>query len=417
LAQCTKKLVGTGVIYFNCFSKFTTLNLRKMNDILIKKTKIFFKENFNSAPEKTVLSPGRINIIGEHIDYNDGYVLPAAIDKIICFTFEKNNTDTAKIFAIDLDESVEINTTTTIEKHQKDWANYLLGVLHQLKSNGFEIQGFNCAFSSNIPVGSGLSSSAAVECGFLFGLNELFNLNIKPIDIALMGQKAEHWVGINCGIMDQFASVMGLEDKVLKIDCKTLAYEYHDANFSDYSLILFDSSVKHSLFTSAYNQRREECEEGLRIIKNQFPEINSYRDCNESHVLAVKKEMFEDIYKRSSFVVKEIGRVTRACEALDQGDVETLGKLMLETHEGLSKDYEVSCDELDFLVDFLKPEDSVIGSRMMGGGFGGCTINLIKKGNEEAIKTKITKAYFDAFGIQLKIYDVKISNGTTLYLD
>jgi galactokinase len=386
-----------------------------MNTILIQKTTAFFKEKFQSSPQKTVLSPGRINIIGEHIDYNDGYVLPAAIDKIICFAFEKNNTNTSKIVAIDLDEFIDVPVNSTIQKIERDWGNYLLGVMHQLQSNGFVFQGFNCVFSSNIPVGSGLSSSAALECGFLFGLNELFDLKIKPIDIALMGQKAEHWVGIHCGIMDQFSSVMGQENKVIKIDCKTLEFDYHDANFSDYSLILFDSNVKHSLFSSAYNQRREECEEGLRIIKKQFPEINSYRDCNENHVLAVKNQMFEDIYKRSSFVVKEIARVTRACEALDQGDIITLGKLMLETHDGLSKDYEVSCPELDFLVGFLKNEDAVIGSRMMGGGFGGCTINLIQKGNEEAIKIKLTKAYFDAFGIELKIYEVKISNGTSLY--
>jgi galactokinase len=386
-----------------------------MNTILIQKTTAFFKEKFQSSPQKTVLSPGRINIIGEHIDYNDGYVLPAAIDKIICFAFEKNNTNTSKIVAIDLDEFIDVPVNSTIQKIERDWGNYLLGVMHQLQSNGFVFQGFNCVFSSNIPVGSGLSSSAALECGFLFGLNELFDLKIKPIDIALMGQKAEHWVGIHCGIMDQFSSVMGQENKVIKIDCKTLEFDYHDANFSDYSLILFDSNVKHSLFSSAYNQRREECEEGLRIIKKQFPEINSYRDCNENHVLAVKNQMFEDIYKRSSFVVKEIARVTRACEALDQGDIITLGKLMLETHDGLSKDYEVSCPELDFLVGFLKNEDAVIGSRMMGGGFGGCTINLIQKGNEEAIKIKLAKAYFDAFGIELKIYEVKISNGTSLY--
>ena len=387
-----------------------------MNDILIKKTTAFFKETFGAEPQKIVLSPGRINIIGEHVDYNDGYVLPAAIDKIICFAFEKSNSNTARIIAIDLDDEFEIDVTGSMELTDNVWTNYIRGVVNQLKINGFEFEGFNCVFSSNIPVGSGLSSSAALECGFLFGINELFNLNIKPIDIALMGQSAEHWVGINCGIMDQFSSVMGLENKVIKIDCKTLEYEYHNADFNDYSLILFDSNVKHSLMTSAYNERREQCEEGIAIVKNNFPEITSFRDCNEQHILGLQNLMSANVFKRCLFVVKEINRVKLACEALDNGKIEVLGQLMFETHEGLSKDYEVSCTELDMIVDTLKKEAAVVGSRLMGGGFGGCTINLIKKGHEERIKQQLSALYFDAFGIELKIYDVKIGNGTSLYI-
>jgi galactokinase len=386
-----------------------------MNDILIKKTTDYFQGVFGGEPEKIVLSPGRINIIGEHIDYNDGFVLPAAIDKMICFAFEKNNSKTAKIIAIDLDDQFEIKLTDSAELNEKVWTNYLRGVMNQLKLNGFEIEGFNCVFSSNIPTGSGLSSSAALECGFLFGINQLFNLNIKPIDIALMGQKAEHWTGVNCGIMDQFSSVMGLENKVLKIDCKTLEYEYHDANFSDYSLVLFDSNVKHSLMTSAYNERRQQCEEGIAIIKSYFPKISSFRDCSESHVLSLRDKMSANVFKRCLFVVKEISRVSQACAALDNGNIKVLGQLMFETHEGLSSDYEVSCAELDFLVNSVKKEKAVIGSRLMGGGFGGCTINLIKKGQEEDVKKRLSELYFDTFGIELKIYDVKISNGTSLY--
>lgn len=386
-----------------------------MNDILINKTTTFFQETFGSTPDKIVLSPGRINIIGEHIDYNDGYVLPAAIDKIICFAFEKNNSNQSRIIAIDLNDEFAIDLEDPIEVTDNVWTNYIRGVVNQLKIKGFELEGFNCVFSSNIPVGSGLSSSAALECGFLFGLNELFNLKIKPIDIALIGQSAEHWVGINCGIMDQFSSVMGVENKVIKIDCRTLEYEYHNANFNDYSLILFDSNVKHSLMTSAYNERREQCDEGIRIIKSNFPEITSFRDCKEEHVLELKNVMRADVFKRSLYVVKEINRVIQACEALDSGNIETLGKLMFETHEGLSKDYEVSCDELDMIVNTLKKDKAVVGSRLMGGGFGGCTINLIKKGNEERIKNKLSKQYLDTFGIELKIYDVKIGNGTSLY--
>ena len=386
-----------------------------MNDILIQKTTRFFQETFGTPPEKTVLSPGRINIIGEHIDYNDGYVLPAAIDKIICFAFAKNNTKQSKIVAIDLNEEFEVDLTQEISLSKIVWSNYILGVIKQLQDKGFSFDGFNCVFSSNIPVGSGLSSSAALECGTIFGIKELFDLKIKPIDIALMGQSAEHWVGINCGIMDQFSSVMGQENKVIKIDCRTLDYEYHDANFNDYSLILFDSNVKHSLMTSAYNERREQCEEGIAIIKKNYPKITSFRDCTENQVISLKDKMSAAVFKRSHFVVKEIKRVTMACEALDKGDIQTLGKLMFETHEGLSVDYEVSCAELDMIVDTLKKEEAVVGSRLMGGGFGGCTINLIKKGEEERIKKQLSALYLDAFGIELKIYDVKISNGTSLY--
>lgn len=385
-----------------------------MNEILIQDTKAFFQKTFNSAADKVVLSPGRINIIGEHIDYNDGYVLPAAIDKIICFAFEKNDSNTANIHAIDLDESVAIDVTKDAHLSEVVWTNYLRGVMHQLKLNGHEIGGFNCAFSSNIPTGSGLSSSAALECGFLFGINEMFNLGIKSIDIALMGQSAEHWVGINCGIMDQFASVMGLENKVIKIDCRTLDYTYHEANFVDYSLILFDSNVKHSLFTSEYNNRRKECNEGLAIIKENYPDIKSFRDCEESHLTSLKTKMTDNVFRRSLYAVKEIKRVIQACDALDKGDILTLGQLMFETHQGLSKDYEVSCAELDYLVDLALAENDVIGSRLMGGGFGGCTITLVKKGSEDRIKEKFTALYKDQFDIDLKIYDVRVSNGTSL---
>lgn len=386
-----------------------------MNDILIQNTTHFFKEKFGNQPQKVVLSPGRINIIGEHIDYNDGYVLPAAIDKIICFAFEKSNSKKSKIYAIDLNDEFEVDLTKEIQLSNVVWTNYILGVIKQLQDNGFSFEGFNCVFSSNIPVGSGLSSSAALECGMIFGIAALFNLTINKVDIALLGQKAEHWVGINCGIMDQFSSVHGQENKVIKLDCKTLEFEYHDANFSDYVLVLFDSNVKHSLFTSEYNTRRKECGEGLSIIKNHFPEIKSFRDCTEDQLLSIQDKMNVIVFKRVHYVVKEINRVAQACNALDKGNIELLGQLLFDTHDGLSNEYEVSCPELDMLVATAKDDDSIIGSRLMGGGFGGCTINLIKKGEENEVKNKFSSLYLDIFGIELKFYDVKIANGTSLY--
>jgi len=385
-----------------------------MNDILVQNTTAFFEKSFGSVPQKVVLSPGRINIIGEHIDYNDGYVLPAAIDKVICFAFAKNDTQKSRIVAIDLDEDFEIDLTQEITLSDVVWTNYIRGVIKQLQDNGFVFEGFNCVFSSNIPVGSGLSSSAALECGTIFGIKALFNLKIEKVDISLLGQKAEHWVGINCGIMDQFSSVHGLENKVIKLDCNTLDFEYHNADFKDYSLVLFDSNVKHSLFTSEYNNRRIECEQGLAIIKENFPAIKSFRDCTEEQLLSIQDKISETVFKRVHFVVKEINRVIKACEALDNGNIELLGQLLFETHYGLSQEYEVSCAELDMLVDTAKADDAIIGSRLMGGGFGGCTINLIKKGHENEVKSKFSNLYLDTFGIELKFYDVKISNGTTL---
>ncbi|WP_166921508.1 galactokinase [Flavobacterium poyangense] len=386
-----------------------------MNDLLIQNTTASFEKSFDSAPQKTVLSPGRINIIGEHIDYNDGYVLPAAIDKVICFTLAKNNTKKAKIIALDLNEEFEVDLTQEIQLSEVVWTNYILGVLKQLQDNGYSFEGFNCVFSSTIPVGSGLSSSAALECGMIFGIAALFDLTIKKVDISLMGQKAEHWVGINCGIMDQFSSVHGIENKVIKLDCNTLEFEYHEANFKDYSLILMDSNVKHSLFTSEYNTRRMECEEGLAIIKSHFPEIKSFKECSEQQLLSIQDKLNPTIFKRVHFVVKEINRVLKACEALDNGNIELLGSLLFETHYGLSQEYEVSCAELDMLVTTAKADDSIIGSRLMGGGFGGCTLNLIKKGHENEVKNKFSNLYLNTFGIELKFYDVKISNGTTLH--
>lgn len=385
-----------------------------MNDILVQNTTAFFEKSFGSAPQKVVLSPGRINIIGEHIDYNDGYVLPAAIDKVICFAFAKNDTKKSRIVAIDLNEDFEIDLTQEVTLSDVVWTNYIRGVIKQLQDNGFVFEGFNCVFSSNIPVGSGLSSSAALECGTIFGIKALFDLKIEKVDISLLGQKAEHWVGINCGIMDQFSSVHGLENKVIKLDCNTLDFEYHNADFKDYSLVLFDSNVKHSLFTSEYNTRRIECEKGLAIIKENFPAIKSFRDCTEEQLLSIEDKISPTVFKRVHFVVKEINRVIKACEALDNGNIELLGQLLFETHYGLSQEYEVSCAELDMLVDTAKADDAIIGSRLMGGGFGGCTINLIKKGHENEVKSKFSNLYLDTFGIELKFYDVKISNGTTL---
>ena len=389
-----------------------------MKKKLILQTSEHFEKSFHSKPEYIFLSPGRINIIGEHVDYNDGFVLPAAINKYVCIVISSNKDSKCKIIAKDLNEIFEFDLQDNLVPNVEMWINYILGVLQQFKERNFAMQGFNAVFSSTVPIGAGLSSSAAVECGFAYALNKMFDFDLTKEEIALIGQKSEHtFVGVNCGIMDQFASVFGKKNKVIKLDCNTLEYEYYAADFKKYSLLLLDSNVKHTHLTSGYNVRRQEVEAGLKIIKQHFPEVKTFRNCTENMVLELKEKLGETIFKRCHFVVKEIQRVQDAANALSQSDFAALGKLMSETHEGLSKEYEVSCDEIDFLVDAVQYEKTVLGSRMMGGGFGGCSINLVEKGSEEALIKTISERYADAFGIELKAYKVKISKGTSLYKD
>ncbi len=387
-----------------------------MKKKLIRETSEHFSKLFHTKPQHIFLSPGRINIIGEHIDYNDGFVLPAAINKYICFAVSENTGTECTIVAKDLNDAHKFDLNDTLKPIDKMWTNYVLGVLHQFKEMQLPLKGFNIVFSSTIPIGAGLSSSAALECGFGFALNTLFDLGLTKENIAQIGQKSEHtFVGVKCGIMDQFASVFGKKNNVIKLDCTTLEYEYHKADFKKYSLLLLDSNVKHTHLTSGYNTRREEVEKGLTILKTQFPEIVSFRNCTENQVLETRALLGETIFKRCHFVVKEIQRVLDAVEALEISDFKKLGQLMYETHEGLSTEYQVSCDEIDFLVNAVKNETTVLGSRMMGGGFGGCSINLVEKGSEKQLIAKISESYRTEFGIELKSYKVKISNGTTLY--
>jgi galactokinase len=380
---------------------------------LTEKVHKAYQAEFQQEPAYTILSPGRINIIGEHVDYNDGFVLPAAINKYVCLAIAETGSSLCTLVALDLNKSFTFDLNTELAPLEEMWVNYILGVVAPLKK---QLKGFNLVFSSTIPIGSGLSSSAAVECGAAFALNTLFNLGLSNEQLAKLGQQAEHtFVGVKCGIMDQFASVFGKQNHVLKLDCTTLAYEYYPANLGDYCLVLLNSKVKHTHLTSGYNTRREEVEAGLKIIKNSFPEINTYRDCTMEQIVAVKDRLGETLYKRCSFVVQEINRVGEAVEALTNNDFETLGKLMSATHEGLSADYEVSCDELDFLVNQAKNIPEVVGARLMGGGFGGCTINLLKRSAVSKFENEVQVAYKARFGIDLDIYKVDISEGTHLF--
>lgn len=387
-----------------------------MQDKLINYTKDVFWEFFISEPERIFLAPGRINIIGEHVDYSDGFVLPAAIDKYICFAVKK--TDDAKIsfFAKDFNDAFSFDINKKQFPVSQAWVNYLLGVFNIIQESGKEMGGLQIAFSSTIPMGSGLSSSAALECGFAYLLNEIFHLHLNKKEIAVIGQKSEHtFVGVKCGIMDQFSSVFGKAHKVIMLDCNSLEHKYFDANIEGYSLVLFDSCVKHTHLTSGYNDRRQEVDYGKKILGEKFPAVQKFRDFSFEMLDEVKAEMGEISYKRCFYLLKEIRRVEKAAKALSEGNIEYLGELLNETHAGLSTEFEVSCNELDFMVEKTLQEEGVLGARMMGGGFGGCSINLIKDENVDCVIENIITQYKQAYNIDMKVYKVKISDGINEY--
>lgn len=381
-----------------------------MNDIINKLTRIF-TEQFNARPQ-IFRSPGRLNLIGEHTDYNNGFVLPGAIDKAIYVAIQPREDNQLNWIAVNLKDSYK-GSVDNIVSSEKGWPNYLLGVIDQLQKAGQNIKGFDCVVEGDVPTGAGMSSSAALECATIFALNDLFRLGLDKLTMVKLAQKAENrFVGVQSGIMDQFASMFGKKDHVIKLDCRSLEYEYERFEMQDFKIVLFDTGVKHSLASSAYNIRRQECEEGVRLVQQYHPEVKSLRDATvemlDKHVLP-KDEV---VYKRCLYVVQEIQRLLDACVDLENGNLEAFGQKMYETHEGLSKQYEVSCKELDFLVDFVRNEKSVIGARMMGGGFGGCTINLVREDAISDLSERISKAYKDAMQIDLKTYIAKIENGT-----
>ncbi len=388
-----------------------------MQEQLINDTSEAFRTAFQSEPERIFLAPGRINIIGEHVDYSDGFVLPAAIDKHICFAVKKkDDSETCTFFAKDFNESFTFKVKEKQSPVSQIWANYLLGVFNAIQESGKEIGGLQIAFSSTIPMGSGLSSSAALECGFAYILNELFNLNLTKKELALTGQKAEHtFVGVKCGIMDQFSSVFGKEHQVIMLDCHSLDHQYFEANLEGYSLVLFDSCVKHTHLTSGYNDRRKDVDLGKKVLWEKFPAVKKFRDFSFEMLDEARAEMGETSYKRCFYLLKEIKRVEEAAQALAEGNTEYLGKLLNETHTGLSTEFEVSCEELDFMVEETLKQNGVLGTRMMGGGFGGCTINLIKDEYVDEVTETIKAKYNASFGIEMKVYQVKISDGINEY--
>jgi galactokinase len=372
-----------------------------------------FKELYNEEP-LLIRSPGRVNLIGEHTDYNMGFVLPGAIDKAIYYAISPRQDETISLYSFDMNESCEVKTNKL--KHQESgWPNYLLGVVDQLIKAEHKVNGFNCVFGGDIPIGAGLSSSAAIEGGLAFALNHIFNLKIDKLTLVKLSQKAENeFVGVKCGIMDQFINIFGESDKVLKIDCRSLEFEYVPFEFKNVSIVLFDTCVSHSLASSEYNQRRKDCGTGVEIIHKNISSVSSLRDVSIEMLQEYKNVMEPKIFNRCRYVVEEKVRLINACAALNKNDLKTFGSLMFQTHDGLSKEYEVSCEELDFLVDSVRSNPAVYGSRMMGGGFGGCTINLIENNRIEDIVADISKLYNKKFNRQMKSYITTISSGTQI---
>jgi len=363
----------------------------------------------------TVQSPGRINIIGEHTDYNDGFVLPAAIDKKMVLQLNKSTSEThATITANNLGESFSFDVTG-FSPQPGGWQNYLLGVLHELQKLGGQIPGFEAVFEGDVPIGGGMSSSAALECSFAFALNELFSLGLETLQLIKASQMAEHhFVGIKCGIMDQFASMMGRKDQVLLLDCRSLQHRYFPLELGNHQFLLLNTNVSHSLASSEYNARRAECEEGVALLKRDLPEITNLRDVSLEQLKNSRQKLPEQIFCRCHHVVSENKRVLDATGAMLANDPAALGALIYQSHFSLQNDYEVSCPELDFLVQQTLDKPYILGSRMMGGGFGGCTINVIEKNRVSEFVDAIAKNYRTRFGLDLTPYLVSIEDGTAV---
>jgi len=373
-----------------------------------------FLQNFE--PELTVESPGRINLIGEHTDYNMGFVLPTAIEKKIIFEFRKNDSrNKCQVYSKTYDTGFDLDLDT-IERSSVEWENYILGVLNEISKRTDKLSGFDCSIVSNLPTGSGLSSSAALECGLAFGLNELFDLGLSKMEMVKLSQIAEHtYVGTQCGIMDQFASVMSEEGHVLLLDCRSLEYEPIPISFHPYKLILLNTKVSHNLASSEYNTRKEECEIGVAEVREDFPKVDSLRDVSVDMLNKIRNRISDTVFNRCSFIIAENERVHKMAKALTENDLELVGEILYEAHDGISRLYEVSCPESDFLVEFSKSNPNVLGARQTGGGFGGCTLNIVHEDAVDEFVLAASKAYKKRFNIDLEPFEVKPSMGTSCH--
>ncbi|MFD2556452.1 galactokinase [Sphingobacterium tabacisoli] len=378
-------------------------------DNIANKVATIHTQRFDQEPD-VFRSPGRINIIGEHTDYNEGFVLPAAIDRYVYIGISRRVDNLIKLYSINFDKIV-YSTVELIEMQEEQWANYILGICKLLAptySHGFEMTVYG-----DVPIGAGLSSSAALESAVGYAVNAVFALGYDRMQLAQIGQQCEHqFIGVRCGIMDQFASLHGRLNQVMKLDCRNLDYSYFPLELGDYEFVLLNTNVSHSLASSAYNDRRSQCETGVAQLQMRYPEVHSLRDASVEMLDLAIPDPSEQSYIKSRFVIEEIQRVSKVCDYLNEGALDKVGELMYATHRGLKEAYEVSCPELDYLVDYIREYPEVLGARMMGGGFGGCTLNLVKKTFVAELIERVSKAYESLFGIALDSYVVKLGEGT-----
>ncbi|NVJ89572.1 MAG: galactokinase [Flavobacteriaceae bacterium] len=378
-----------------------------MSKELLNQVKKVFTKRFKNKPY-LIFSPGRINIIGEHVDYNEGFVLPAAVNKGIIAAIGKSDTGFSTAIALDLDSTIKFDLDKLKPSKGGSWENYVFGVVAELQNRNKVIGDFNIVFKGNIPSGAGMSSSAALENSVVFGLNKLFDLQLSKEEMILISQKAEHnYVGVKCGIMDQYASMFGIKNHALLLDCRTITSKPYAINFKNHQLILINTNVKHNLSDSAYNDRRSVCESIAELLK-----IDSLRDASEKDLEEIINKVTPENYQKALFVIQEIERTQKAAEALQNNNLETLGALLYTSHNGLQHQYKVSCDELDFLVEQAKKDKGVLGARMMGGGFGGCTINLIERNKVKEFADSTSKAYKNKFNNDCSVYYIELSEGT-----
>ena len=370
-----------------------------------------FRAAFGGQPTVLIIAPGRINIIGEHTDYNHGYVLPAAIDRHLVFAFAASAGDQYNIVACDTNERISI-TRSDLNRSAHSWANFLIGNLIELNSIGFTAPGLNCAFGSSIPVGAGLSSSSALECGFLFGIKVLFDQPWNNTEMINLSQRANHnFIGLQGGIMDQFTCLHGKKDCAILLDCLDQSFSYHHARLENYSWIIINSGVQHELIHSAYNDRVAACLRVVRAIQQQQYHVTSLRDVSRALLDEFENEIDPVDWIKASFVLKENERVLACAAALDQNDFQTIGELLYQSHEGLQHEYDVSCPEIDYLVDLTRSMPFVFGARMMGGGFGGCTINLVHLEHVDHVLDEIKTAYKRQTNIQAVTHLVTLADG------
>lgn len=387
--------------------------MKEQIEVDVDELREVFVEKFGADP-LLFKSPGRINLIGEHTDYNDGFVMPAAIDKAAYVAIAKTDDERCELVALDINETYEFNMSDKLSPVEAGWVNYFLGVIDQFLQRGFILGGFKMIFTSDVPLGAGLSSSAALESVFGYALSQLFEIEVSRVELARIGQAAEHtYAGVKCGIMDQYASCLGKKDHAVLIDCRSLEHTYIPCDLGEYQPLLFDSCVKHNLADTEYNVRRQQCEEGVTALAKVYPEVKSLRDANLEQLESVRQELSPVVYSRCKYVIEEKTRVEKAAEALKNQDIATLGSLMNETHVGLSQDYEVSCSELDVLYDIARANPHILGARMMGGGFGGCTINIVKTDKIDEVVQSVEDHYKTKVGKSLKHYCVRISDGAT----